>query len=289
MVLKSKRYFYLFLFPALLLITVFLIYPLFRTFFSSFTAWRNFSPKQTFIGWENYKNIFSDKIVSLSLRNTFVMMFFVFLFQTGVALALAILVKSCTRIFKFLRTVYFFPILISATAIGLMFKLMYSYEYGLLNYFVTLFGGEKKVWLTAQSAIFLVTIPVMWQYVGFYFIIFLAGMSKIPMEIYESADLDGIGPFRKAVSITIPLMRDVITSCVILVISGCFRVFDVVYILTNGGPLNASELLSTYMYNMAFIKYNNGYASALAIVMIILGTGITVVMRRILEPKSKDE
>jgi raffinose/stachyose/melibiose transport system permease protein len=128
----------------------------------------------------------------------------------------------------------------------------------------------------------------MWQYVGFYFIIFLAGISKIPQEIYESAELDGISPFRRAVSITIPLMRDVITSSVILVISGCFKVFDMVYVITEGGPLNSSELLSTYMYNMAFIKYNGGYASAIAIVMILLGTGITVVMRKVLEPKSDD-
>jgi raffinose/stachyose/melibiose transport system permease protein len=169
-----------------------------------------------------------------------------------------------------------------------MFKLIYTYEYGLLNYFVTLFGGDKHVWITANSAIFLVTIPIMWQYVGFYFIIFLAGISKIPQEIYESADLDGISSFRKAVSITIPLMRDVITSSVILVISGCFKVFDMVYIITGGGPLNSSELLSTYMYNMAFIKYNGGYASAIAIVMIILGTGITIIMRRLLESKNED-
>jgi raffinose/stachyose/melibiose transport system permease protein len=216
------------------------------------------------------------------------MMAFVFIFQIGVAIILAILVDSTKKLFKFFRTVYFFPILISATAIGLMFKLMYTYEYGLLNYVVALFGGEKQVWLTAKTAIFLVTIPVMWQYVGFYFIIFLAGISKIPQDIYESADLDGISPFQKAVYITIPLMRDVITSSVILVISGCFKVFDMVYVISAGGPLNSSELLSTYMYNMAFVKYNGGYASTIAIVIIILGTGITVVMRKFLEAKNDE-
>lgn len=125
----------------------------------------------------------------------------------------------------------------------------------------------------------------MWQYVGFYFVIFLTGMSKIPSDIYESSELDGITPFQKAIYITIPMIRDVITSVVILVISGCFKVFDMVYVITGGGPMNSSELLSTYMYSTAFRNYNGGYASAIAIVMIIFGVVLSNVLRRILEPK----
>ena len=110
-------------------------------------------------------------------------------------------------------------------------------------------------------------------------------MSKIPDEIYESAELDGINAWQKAVYITIPMIRDVICSVVILVISGCFKVFDMVYIITVGGPMNSSELLSTYMYNMAFRRYNGGYASAIAVLMIVIGVALTLVLRKILEPK----
>ncbi len=287
MALKSRKYFYVFLIPAAILIVTFLIYPLFRTFFYSFTAWRNFSPKQTFIGLDNYKQLLSDPIVRKSIGNTFIMMIGVFIFQIGVALLLAFLVSSTKKLFKLFRTIYFFPILISATAIGLMFKLIYGYEYGLINFFLEILGGEKQVWINQQTAIFLVTIPIMWQYVGFYFVIFLTGMSKIPTDIYESAELDGIRPVQKAFYITIPLMRDVLASAVILVVSGCFKVFDIVYIITEGGPLNSSELLSTYMYSMAFRKYNGGYASAISIVMILLGIALTVVLRRVVEPKEQ--
>lgn len=283
MALKNKKYFILFILPAAAFITVFLLYPLVRTFYYSLTSWRNFSVKQTFIGLENYQRLLTDPVIGIAIRNTFIMMVGVFIFQIGVALLLAILVSNTKRMFKLLRTTYFIPILISATAIGLMFKLIYGYEYGLLNLLLGFFGVDKQVWLNENTSIFLVTIPIMWQYVGFYFVIFLTGMSNISPDIYESAELDGITPFQKAIYITIPMMRDVLASSVVLVISGCFKVFDMVYVITNGGPMNSSQLLSTYMYSMAFEKYNGGYASAIAVIMILLGILVTVVLRRITE------
>ena len=283
--MKSKKAYTIFIVPAAILILTFLIYPLIKTFWYSFTSWKNFSPKAAWAGLENYSRLIADPIISKSIRNTFVMMFFVVIFQVGFALVLAMFVSTTRKTFKFFRTVYFFPIVISATAIGLMFKLIYGYEYGLLNYIVELFGGERQVWINEATSIYLVTIPTMWQYVGFYFVIYLTGMSKIPDEIYESAELDGINAWQKAVYITIPMIRDVICSVVILVISGCFKVFDMVYIITEGGPMNSSELLSTYMYNMAFRRYNGGYASAIAVLMIVIGVALTLVLRKILEPK----
>ena len=124
--MKSKRYFYLFLAPAGVFILTFLIYPLFRTIYYSFTSWKNFSPKQSFAGLSNYNRLIHDPVILVSFRNTFIMMAGVFLFQVGVSLLLAILVSKTKKMFKFLRTVYFIPILISATAIGLMFRLIYG-------------------------------------------------------------------------------------------------------------------------------------------------------------------
>ena len=288
MMLRNKKYFTLFITPAVLAVVVFLIYPLFRTFYYSLTDWKNFSPKQNFAGLKNYIRLINDPVILTALRNTFIMMVGVFIFQVGVSLLLALLVSNTGKLFKFFRTTYFLPILISATAIGLMFKLIYGYEYGLLNLVVGFFGLDKQVWINEKTSIFLVSIPIMWQYVGFYFVIFLTGMSKISPDIYESAELDGIKPWQKAIYITVPMIRDVLTSVVVLVISGCFKVFDMVYVITDGGPMHSSELLSTYMYSTAFRSYNGGYASAIAIVMILLGVLVTVVMRRILEVKDPD-
>ncbi|MBC5710594.1 carbohydrate ABC transporter permease [Hungatella hominis] len=286
---KRQRTAIVFLIPAVVLLLCFMIYPLGKTIFYSFTAWYNFSTEQTFIGLDNYKELIADPVIRVALRNTVILMAGVLIFQIGFALILAIMVDGIRHCFKFFRTIYFFPIVISATAIGLMFTLIYKYEYGLLNYFVVLFGGEKQVWINEKSSIYLALIPVVWQYVGFYFVIFLTGIANIPADIYESAMLDGIRPLQKAAYITIPMLRSVLTSSIVLVISGCFKVFDIIFMVTNGGPLDSSQLLSTYMYQKAFARGNGGYASSIAIVMIVLGVAVTSVLRKLLSGGEENE
>ncbi len=286
---KRQRTAIIFLIPAVVLLLCFMIYPLGKTIFYSFTAWYNFSTEQTFIGLDNYKELIADPVIRVALRNTVILMAGVLIFQIRFALILAIMVDGIRHCFKFFRTIYFFPIVISATAIGLMFTLIYKYEYGLLNYFVVLFGGEKQVWINEKSSIYLALIPVVWQYVGFYFVIFLTGIANIPADIYESAMLDGIRPLQKAAYITIPMLRSVLTSSIVLVISGCFKVFDIIFMVTNGGPLDSSQLLSTYMYQKAFARGNGGYASSIAIVMIVLGVAVTSVLRKLLSGGEENE
>lgn len=288
MALKGKKYVWICIIPAMLLIAMFLVYPLIKTVIYSFSSWYNFSPKSEWIGLENYKRLFSDMVMPVAFRNTAILIVGVLIFQVGFALLLAIMVDSVHHGLKIFRTVYFFPIVISGTAIGLMFTLIYKYEYGLLNYIITLFGYDKQVWITPKTAIFLTLIPVLWQYIGFYFVIFLTGISKIPEDIYESAMLDGITPVKKIIYITIPMLKDVLISTIVLVVSGCFRVFDTVYVITKGGPMNSSQLLSTYMYQMAFEKYNGGYASAIAIIMIIIGVLLTIGLRKLLKADAED-
>jgi raffinose/stachyose/melibiose transport system permease protein len=279
MVLKTKRHAILFLTPAILFIVTFLLVPLFRTVYYSLTKWYNFSPSQEFIGLGNYGNILSDRVVHISLANTGIMILAVLLFQIVLALTLSLCADSVRHGFRFFRTVFFFPIVISATAIGLMFSLMYKYDYGLLNYFLTALGMERRVWLEKDTALWMVLIPICWQYVGFYFVIFLTGISKIPEDVYESALLEGVRPLQKAYYITLPFLKEILVSNIVLVVSGCFRVFDMIFVVTGGGPMNASELLSSYMYRKAFMDYNIGYASAIAIVMIVIGLTLTGALR----------
>ena len=277
---KDTRYLVLFLAPTVILLFAFLLYPLIQSVYYSFTDWYNFSNKKTFIGLDNYRQLAEDPVVGIALRNTLILTVGAIVLQAGRGLVLALLTDSVKRGFKFFRTVYFFPIVISGTAIGLMFSIMYNYDYGLLNAIMRTLGLPEQVWLTEHSSIYLVLIPILWQYVGFYFVIFLTGISKIPEDIYESAQLDGITGIQKALKITIPLLRDVIASCLTLATAGALKVFDVVYIVTKGGPMNSSELLSTYMYDKAFNGQNVGYASTIVIAMMLLGILITVLLNK---------
>jgi len=269
----------LFLAPALTFIITFLVVPIFRTFYFSFHRWFNFSVNYTFIGFENYVNLWNDRIMRIAVTNTGMMMVTVFLFQIVLALILAICVDGVRRGFKFFRTVYFFPIIVSATAIGLMFSLIYNYHHGLLNYVMELLGFERQLWLTRDRALAMVLIPISWQFVGFYFVVFLTGLANVPEDIYESAALDGIKPLQKAWYLTVPMLKDILVANTILVIAGSLRVFDMVFMITGGGPLNATELMSSYMHRVAFMNMNTGYASAIAIVMLLAAVFITSVLR----------
>jgi raffinose/stachyose/melibiose transport system permease protein len=185
------------------------------------------------------------------------------------------MVDSIKKGRKFFRISFFFPVVISATAIGLMFSLAYQYDYGLFNNILHLFGKGKVLWLTAKSSMILVTLPTVWQYVGFYFVIFLTSMSKVPAEIYESAMLDGITGIKKAFMITVPLIWDSVATSIALVITGTFKAFDIIWVITKGGPMDSSQLLSTYYYQKTFTGQNPGYGSTIAVLIIIIGLVLT--------------
>lgn len=285
MVLKSKKYIFIFLFPAMLLITIFLYYPLGKTVQYSFTDYSEWSPVFNYIGWENFHRLFTDSIIGKSLINTLILLVGCVVVEVGVALILAVLVDSIKRGFRFFRTVFFFPVVISGSAIGLMFYLAFQYDYGLMNNIIAVFGMEKINWITENSAMYLVLIPVLWQYVGFYFVIFLTAIANVPADIYESAELDGITGFKKTIYITIPMIQEVIVTSLGLVIAGSLKVFDIVFVMTNGGPLDASQLLSTYQYQQAFVYNNQGYGSAISVLIITLGLIIYIVTNKLAQQK----
>ncbi len=269
----------LFLCPALLLIVLFLYYPFFMSFFRSFFKWDGFFTSE-FIGLANYKRMFMDTTIHKALKNTMYLMFLACFIQVGIGLIIAVFTDSISKGAKFYRTVFFFPIVISSTAIGLMFKLFYVYDGGLLNTLLNFLNLESVVWLTEKSAMTAVAVPVIWQYVGFYFVILLTAIGRIPDDIYESAYLDGINGFEKTIYFTIPLIWDVIKVCFILAITGALKVFDLIYVITQGGPLRASEVLGTYMYQKTFVDYRYGYGSTIAILIVVLGLVISYLVNR---------
>jgi len=277
MILKDKKYAILFLAPALTLIMIFLFNPLIQTFYFSFTSWRSFSIKKPFIGLANYSRLIQDPIVAVAIKNTLLLIVLCIIFEIGFALLLAMLMDGIKRGFKIYRTVFFFPVVVSGSAIGLLFSLTYQYDAGLLNNILGVFGMSKTVWLTEKSSALLSMIPYIWQMTGFYFVIFMTALTKIPSDIYESAAMDGATGITKSVYITLPLMRDVIFTTVALVITSAIKVFDIIFTITRGGPMDSSQVLSTYIYQSAFQSNNQGYGCALSILMVAIGICLTII------------
>lgn len=277
---ENKKTIFLFLFPALLFMTVFLFYPFFMNIIKSFYASDGYY-NSTFIGIDNYTRMLNDKTMHVAVKNTFILMAYIIIFELGIALILAVLVNGISKGDRFFQTVFFFPIVISATAIGMMFNLFYAYDGGLLNNIIVNFGGEPKVWKTVETALEIIAVPTVWQYVGFYFVLMLTAIKQIPKSLYESAMLDGVTGFKKLIYITIPLIRNVLITCLVLAITGTLKVFDLVLVITNGGPMNSSQVLGLYMYQKTFIDEAFGYGASISVVIVVIGLGVSFIVNRI--------
>nr|WP_244908079.1 MULTISPECIES: sugar ABC transporter permease [Paenibacillus] len=270
----------MFLLPAAVIMAIFLYYPFFKSLYLSFYRTTGFFDKR-FVGWNNYERLFSDELLGAATLNTLEVMLYVLVFQVGIALVLAVLVDSIRKGKDFYRTVFFFPVVISGTAISLLFVLFYNYNFGLLNNLLAQFNIEKVLWLDQGNALKAISIPTVWHYVGFYFILFLTAMSKIPSDYYEAAKLEGISGLKKTTMLTIPLIMSDIKVVITLAITGTLKVFEFVWVITRGQ--NGTEVLGTYMYKKAMVDQNFGYGSAVAIYMVIFGVVLALVANRLLK------
>ena len=289
MLYRDKKPLIFFLLPSLLLMLVLLYYPFIENIVNSFFEIRSLvSPREEFIGLHNYAKFFAgDETAFISLKNSLVLMVLTVIFQVGIALLLALLVNSIGRGAQFFRVVYFFPIVISATAIGLMFSLFYAYDGGMLNQIAVALGGEKILWLSDDKAFTMVSIPVLWQYVGFYFVIILTGLAGVPEDVYESAEMDGATGIKKTWYIPLPLIAEVLVTCTTLAITGAIKVFDLPSVIAkNGAPKGLTHFLGTYMYQKTFIAQDVDYGSAISIIIVVLGVVLSRTVGRLLSRES---
>lgn len=285
MIYKNKTIIWFFLAPALLFLIGFLYIPFFMSIWNSFFNIQDLAGvNKTWVALDNYQTMLKDPIIWTSIKNTFIMMAVTVLFEGGLGLLFALFVDSVRRGQKFYRTVFFFPVVISATAIGLMFNLFYAYEIGVFNQVLTKFGMEPQIWLSEGRALYMIALPAVWQYVGFYFVIILTGISGIPEDIYESAYLDGITGFKKTIYITIPLLKGTIKSCLILLITGTLKIFDIAWVVApKGMPYESTYLLGTYQYNTVYQSARIGYACAIAVLIVVLGLVISMIVNKLLK------
>lgn len=290
MIYKNKKPLVLFLVPAFAFMVVFLHYPFVMNIFNSFQKIGGLAAPSK--GWldpwySNYTEMFQDKNVWIALKNTLLLMAATLIFEVGIALVLAILVDQIRIGAKFFRIVYFFPIVISATALGLLFNLIFLMDKGMVNQFMELFGYEGLIdWKAENRALVTMFIPVIWQYVGFYFVILLTGLNNIPADLYEVASIDGANRWQRIRYLTLPLLHNVLCTCVILATTGALKVFDLPWIMfPKGMPQNTTWLTSTYMYYHSVETRNTDYGCALAVLIVALGIVAARVVNAIFKEK----
>ena len=270
-----------FLAPALAVYAVFLIYPVVQSGVLSFSSWAGPGRPSVPVGLANYRELFGDPIFWRALGNTAVLLVVSVVIQLPIGLGLALIVTSARRGRRFWRGVFFIPTLMSTVAVAILWRFVYSPDYGIINGFLRAVGlGElAQGWLGQTSTALAAVIGAnVWQWAPFYMIIYIAALVGLDHEVYEAAALDGADGWQKFWYITLPLLRPVLFTTSILSLAGSIKAFDLVYIMTDGGPSNSTELLATYMFRQGFTNYRLGYASAIAMVMFLITLVLTVVV-----------
>lgn len=287
---KNKKPVIVFLFPAFLFLAVYLFYPFVKNIYNSFQDISILGGKgDGFLDpwYTNYVEMFTDPNVYTALKNTLIMMVVTLVGQVGIAIILALMVDNVKHGKGFFKTVYFFPIVISATALGLLFNLIFLYDKGMLNQLLEILGREElKDWKAEGTALFTMMLPVMWQYVGFYFVILITGLNNIDDDLYEAAYIDGATKLQKVRYISIPLLHNVICTCSVLAVTGALKVFDLPWTMfPKGMPLKSTFLTGTYMYYQTMEVKNVDYGSALAVLIVVLGIVLSKVVNAIFKEK----
>lgn len=267
---KAYRYTNIMYIPALILFSIFVIYPFVRGFKISFTNWNGYSQHYRYIGLSNFTEMFRDVNVGIAFRNTLIYGIGSTFFQQIIGLAYALLLNKAFRGRNFGRTVIYLPVLISAVIMGYMWYFLLRYDNGALNDVLKLFGIEPKLWLSTPSLAIGVMVAInTLQYVGVSMVLYLAGLQGIPGMYYEAASIDGAATWTQFKAITLPLLYPSIVTSVTMNLIGGLKLFDVIRALTNGGPGYTTHSLSTLINSTYFQTQSAGYASAIGILLFV--------------------
>jgi len=262
---------YLFLLPALAVLGIAVFYPAFQAFSLSFTQYDlDLTQAPQWVGLKNFQKLLSDKVFWQTIRNTFLYLIGVVPILVIVPLGLAILVNQKLRGIRWFRIAYYTPVIISMVVAGIAWKALYASD-GILNQLLKIGGFTDGIpWLTSPDlALWSVMLVTIWKGLGYYMVIYLAGLQGIPVDLYEAAAIDGSDGWQKHWDITIPLMRPYLSLVAVISSISAMKVFEEVYIMTQGGPLNHSKTVVYYVYEKAFQDLEINYASAIGLVLFL--------------------
>lgn len=281
---RDARAGYLFIAPAVFGLVVFMLYPIIASFSISTYDWGMLTGS-TFVGLENYQNLFQDDIFRMALGNTFRWVVTYVPISLLTSFILALFMDMPIRMSGFFRALFYLPVVTPIVVVSLLFTWVYNKEYGILNYLLySWFGSSAIGWLTDPNlSLFSVALMSVWKWAGYNMLIFLAALKGISESLYEAAEIDGITPWKKLIHIKIPLIMPSIYFVVLTCVIDAFQIFTEVYIMTQGGPGYSTHTVVYYLWASAFRYSKMGYACAIAVVMFAIITIVTVVQNRVLD------
>lgn len=272
---------YSFLLPNFIGFCIFTFIPIVFSLILSFVEWDSANP-MVFVGLNNFKKMLTDETFKISLFNTAYYAVFTVPLTMVSSLGLAIALNQKLKATNFFRTLFFFPHVASLVAVAVVWNMLFQPTLGPINQILAKLGMENLPGWTSsiEWAMPAVIIVSVWKSMGYYMILYLSGLQGIPRELYEAAEVDGASKLQKFKNITLPMLTPTTFFISIMLTISCFKVFDLISIMTNGGPGRATNVLVYHIYNTAFINYEFGYASAISMVLFIIVLTITIIQFR---------
>jgi raffinose/stachyose/melibiose transport system permease protein len=273
-----------FLLPAAFIYSALVILPVIQAIYYSFYRWNGLGPLQNFIGLDNYTRLFNDKVFVGALGHNLQLVVLSVLIQLPLALGLALLVRGLVRGRAAFRTIFFMPFVLSEVVTGVIWNFIYRPDGGLINALLqNIVPGLKETALLASPNTVLYALfgVITWKFFGYHMILYIAGLQNIPAELEEAAQIDGCGRFQTLRYITIPLLGNTIRLSIYLSVLGSLQFFDLIWVMTTGGPVSASDTMATYLYKFGFQRFQLGYGSAIAVVIFLICFSFSLIYQRV--------
>lgn len=271
----EKRYLFFFLAPSMIIMVAFAAYITIALIYLSLCNWNVNNPVPVFTGLTNYINILKDKSFWRSLGRTFLYLFCTVTGEIVIGFFVAYMFNREIRGIRFLRTLILIPMAITPVVAGMFWKVMYNTNYGPINYFLSLIGIKGPAWIASdKTAFWSVLVVNVWQWMPFSFLTITAGLHSISKEVLEAAQIDGASGMQTLFRVTIPMMKQVLMTLVLLRAIEAMKAYDLVYVMTSGGPGEATQLLPFYIYTKGFTWFDFGYAAAMSLVLLFLANNL---------------
>ncbi len=274
---RSTMTFLLFVAPNFILLGVFVFWPILYSLYLSFFKWNMISPRKTYLGFENYQALFQDPVFWIVARNTFVLAAATVIIKLAIALGLALSLNTRVKGQAFYRALIFSPTFTTSVAVAMVWSWIFHPTFGLMRVFIRPLGLRAPDWINdVNFSLPAVIIVLIWSGIGYDMVLFLAGLKNIPKDLYDAALVDGASSFQQFRYVTFPMLSPTTFFLTVTSIIGALKAFDIIAVMTDGGPLNSSNVFVLYLYQNAFQWFKTGYASALALILFILIMVITL-------------